>query len=230
MKRIILTVGVAALLMVGGVAASAVASSADKPPAPPGQGECEHGNSQKPCKDDPQPTHGQDCDEHGPKNGGQNEDHCKTETTTEETTTEETTTQETTTSGTTTEETVTTSTPQQSVPATTVTETTASSSPSAPAAGSSKPTGTGSSEPGVTRKSLEKQLQKQAPATPRSTVRASGSSATVRANELPYTGLPLGAWVALGLGLVGSGIGLRRRFSRKPKQLYPLDFNPMRRR
>ena len=48
-----------------------------KPESPPGQGECAHGNSQKPCKDDPQPDKGKDCEEHGPKEGGVNEDHCK---------------------------------------------------------------------------------------------------------------------------------------------------------
>ena len=47
---------------------------------PPGQGECGHGNSQKPCKEDPQPDKGKDCEEHGNK-GGENEDHCAGETT-----------------------------------------------------------------------------------------------------------------------------------------------------
>ncbi len=66
---------VAAMLLAA--AGFTVAAYATPPEGgPPGQGECEHGNSQKPCKDDPQPGHGQDCDEHGPKNGGVNEDHC----------------------------------------------------------------------------------------------------------------------------------------------------------
>lgn len=47
-----------------------------QPSSPPGQGECEHGNSQQSCRPDPQPSNGQDCDEHGPKEGGVNEDHC----------------------------------------------------------------------------------------------------------------------------------------------------------
>lgn len=38
---------------------------------------CDHGNTGKDCKDDPQPGHGQDCDEHG-NHGGINEDHCTT--------------------------------------------------------------------------------------------------------------------------------------------------------
>lgn len=49
---------------------------ADPPSSPPGQGECNHGNSNKPCKPDPQPDHGEDCEEHGPNEGGVNEDHC----------------------------------------------------------------------------------------------------------------------------------------------------------
>jgi hypothetical protein len=48
---------------------------------PPGQGPCNHGNSGKECKPDPQPDHGADCDEHGPHEGGVNEDHCLAGTT-----------------------------------------------------------------------------------------------------------------------------------------------------
>lgn len=50
--------------------------AAANPTTPPGQGECGHGNTNKTCKPDPQPTKGKDCDEHGPKEGGVNEDHC----------------------------------------------------------------------------------------------------------------------------------------------------------
>jgi len=42
-----------------------------------GQGPCHHGNSNKPCRPDPQPSHGKDCQQHG-KNGGGNQDHCIT--------------------------------------------------------------------------------------------------------------------------------------------------------
>ena len=91
MKKLIAIAAMIAAFGLGG--AAAFAAGTDKPPAPPGQGECEHGNSQKPCKEDPQPDHGKDCEEHG-NHGGVNEDHCKAdETTTEETTTEETTTE-----------------------------------------------------------------------------------------------------------------------------------------
>ena len=48
---------------------------------PPGQGPCSHGKSGKECKPDPQPNHGAECDEHGPHEGGVNEDHCLGDTT-----------------------------------------------------------------------------------------------------------------------------------------------------
>jgi hypothetical protein len=70
--------------------AAAFAATSDKPPSPPGQPECEHGNSQAQCKDDPNPDHGKDCEAHG-NQGGQNEDHCKNESTPTETTPTETT-------------------------------------------------------------------------------------------------------------------------------------------
>jgi hypothetical protein len=78
MKRLIMIAAMIAAFGLGG--AAAFAGTSDKPPSPPGQDECEHGNSQKPCKDDPQPDKGKDCDEHG-NSGGVNEDHCKNETT-----------------------------------------------------------------------------------------------------------------------------------------------------
>lgn len=63
---------VAALIVFGFAAAAA----GDPPGSPPGQGECQHGNSGQECRPDPQPDHGQDCEEHGPNEGGVNEDHC----------------------------------------------------------------------------------------------------------------------------------------------------------
>ena len=65
-----LTLGV---IFVAGVGTAAAGNG--KPETPPGQGECEHGNSGKPCRDDPQPEHGRDCEQHG-NQGGVNEDHC----------------------------------------------------------------------------------------------------------------------------------------------------------
>lgn len=90
-----------ALLVIGFAAAShAVAQgppqlpgSPSTVPGSPGD-DCSHGNSNKPCKPDPQPSHGQDCLDHGVARG--NEDHCSpapgtTTTTTSTTTTEQTT-------------------------------------------------------------------------------------------------------------------------------------------
>ena len=66
------TIMIAGMVVAFGLgSAAAFAATSDKPPAPPGQPNCEHGNDQKPCKDDPQPNHGQDCEEHG-NLGGQN--------------------------------------------------------------------------------------------------------------------------------------------------------------
>lgn len=42
---------------------------------------CDHGHTGKPCKPDPQPDHGKDCEHHG-NHGGINEDHCQSTTTT----------------------------------------------------------------------------------------------------------------------------------------------------
>jgi hypothetical protein len=140
MKRMM---AIAAMLAAFGLGtAAAFAASADKPPAPPGQGECMHGNSLKPCKEDPQPDHGKDCEEHG-NHGGVNEDHCKgeeTETTETETTETETTETETTETETTetetTETTPTTPTTTTGTTATgtTTTETTTESTPTESAA------------------------------------------------------------------------------------------------
>lgn len=75
MKRLFLIVIGVCLLVLGMTAATALA---DKPPAPPGKDPCSHGNTGKPCRPDPQPDKGKDCNHHG-KEGGVNEDHCKGE-------------------------------------------------------------------------------------------------------------------------------------------------------
>lgn len=78
---------VAIVLFAAGIGVST--ALADKPPAPPGKDPCSHGNTGKPCRPDPQPDRGKDCEHHG-KEGGVNEDHCKGSTqppTTAETTT-----------------------------------------------------------------------------------------------------------------------------------------------
>jgi hypothetical protein len=103
MKRTLGMLFVFGLLVAGGYSVAALASP---PPSPPGQDPCAHGNSSQPCRTDPQPSHGKDCDPHG-QNGGVNEDHCAgtTGTTTTDTspntgTTNTTTTENTTTTGT----------------------------------------------------------------------------------------------------------------------------------
>ena len=67
---------VAAILigLAGGTAAIALGGN------PPGQDPCSHGATGKPCRPDPQPEHGKDCEHHGNK-GGVNEDHCGPATT-----------------------------------------------------------------------------------------------------------------------------------------------------
>ena len=119
----IFAVGILAVLGLAGASlAGATASNGQGPPNdPPGQGECQHGNSGKECKPDPQPDHGKDCEEHGPKEGGVNEDHCHGAETTGTTT--ETTGTTTETTGTTTETTRTTGTTETTE---TTTETTGS--------------------------------------------------------------------------------------------------------
>jgi hypothetical protein len=64
---------VMAAIGVLGMSSAGLATAKD---GPPGQGPCSHGNSGKECKPDPQPDHGEECDEHGPNEGGVNEDHC----------------------------------------------------------------------------------------------------------------------------------------------------------
>jgi len=147
MKKQLGTFALAILMGVLGFAVSGVAVAGNgKPPSPPGQGECEHGNAAKPCKDDPQPDKGKDCEEHG-NQGGVNEDHCKGEDTTP---TETTPTDTTPTDTTPTETTPTDTTPQETVPTdggnnTYTPPATVSNEPSS--AQSSEPSSSESSEP-----------------------------------------------------------------------------------
>ena len=126
--KAILVAVVACVIFAAGLGVALAA----KPPEPPGKNPCEHGNAQKPCRDDPQPNHGADCKPHG--KGGENEDHCKQ--TTETTTTTQTTTTETTTTGTTTTTTTspptTTTTTQPPTTTTQTTETTTTQPPPPP--------------------------------------------------------------------------------------------------
>ena len=125
------------------VSGVAVAGVNDKPPSPPGQGECEHGNAAKPCKEDPQPDKGKDCEVHG-NNGGVNEDHCKGDETTPTETTPTTPTDTTPTETTTT---TTDSTPSETTPNDTTSQVTVPTS----GGSNASPPSTPSSEPSSTQ-------------------------------------------------------------------------------
>lgn len=78
MRRII----IGTLLSFAAVAlVAAPAYSAKNNPHHEEQDGCDHGHTGKPCRPDPQPDHGKDCDKHG-NHGGVNEDHCQGTTTT----------------------------------------------------------------------------------------------------------------------------------------------------
>jgi hypothetical protein len=121
MKKLIVIAAMIAAFGLGG--AAAFAASTDKPPSPPGQAECGHGNTEKPCKEDPQPDKGKDCEAHG-NQGGVNEDHCKVDETTPTETTPTTPTETTPTTPTETTPTTTTETTTSTSTETTPTETT----------------------------------------------------------------------------------------------------------
>lgn len=131
LRKLVILIGVLVVLALGAVAGVAVAKDNPKPQpvqhptTPPGQDPCSHGNSNKPCRPDPQPGHGKDCDKHG-NNGGVNEDHCGATTTAipTTTTTPTTTTVTTTVPTTTTVPVTTTETSTVTVPTTTVATTT----------------------------------------------------------------------------------------------------------
>lgn len=154
MKKQLATLALAIAMGALGFAVAGVAAAGNgQPPSPPGQGECEHGNSGQPCKEDPQPDKGKDCEEHG-NQGGVNEDHCKGEdtTTTDTTVTTDTTSTETTPSETTPSETTpSVTTPSQTTPSqTTPTEPSSNeSSKPAPAILAKPPLATSANEKGA---------------------------------------------------------------------------------
>jgi hypothetical protein len=60
-------------------AAGASSVLADQPSSPPGNdGDLCHGANQESCRPDPQPSHGQDCLDHGNNTDG-NDDHCSSQ-------------------------------------------------------------------------------------------------------------------------------------------------------
>jgi hypothetical protein len=130
MRKHLVTLLLAGVMGVLGFAVSGVAVAAGN--EPPGQGECGHGNTSKPCKDDSQPDKGKDCEAHG-NNGGVNEDHCKGEETTPTDTT-------------TTDTTTTDSTPDETAPQETTSTDGGSNPNTPPSTGSSQPSSTPATE------------------------------------------------------------------------------------
>jgi hypothetical protein len=204
-------------VMTGGVVAGFAASSAP-PPAPPGQGDCSHGNTGRVCKPDPQPEQGKDCDTHGNDGiGGVNEDHClgtspttstdvttTSQTTTDQTTTDQTTTNETTTDQTTTNET--TSSATTTTNKTTTPETTTTSVLGAVTTAERTNDGPSAAAPAVTKPQLEAALAKQAAkvGTGRVSPRRDASG------QLPFTGSSVWILALLGSAMLATGLGVRR--------------------
>jgi hypothetical protein len=158
-------------------------------PGSPGD-DCSHGNSNQDCRPDPQPGHGQECDDHGNASG--NEDHCdQTATTTTTTTTETTTT------------TTTSTTPANTNPGSSGTPSTPpTNGPSSPSGGS----GPSSTPPPVTKPELQNELANQVKKS-----RVGGVSHTpARPGELPFTGFPAWALAIIGSLMLATGLGLRR--------------------
>jgi hypothetical protein len=224
-------VAVLAGLLVAGVGVSAALADPGNgngpPSSPPGQGECQHGNSGQDCKPDPQPEHGKECESHG-NQGGVDEDHClgttdSTTTTEATTTTDETTTtdQPTTTveTTTTTDETTTTDQPTTTVETTTTKQPTTTDD----ATTTSQPTTNATPTPGTfTPPDEPSGGQETTPAGPTTNLHEVLSKETTRGktsplsdvkgtrSDLPFTGFP--AWIVEGFGLLllVAGLLIRR--------------------
>jgi len=223
----------AGLLIAGVGVSAALADPGNGPPSsPPGQGECQHGNSGQDCKPDPQPEHGKDCQDHG-NLGGVNEDHClgatDSTTTTNTTTSEETTSSSTstTTDETTTDETTTTDQPTTTDETTTTSTTTTTAQPSTPGSTTTSITTTNAQSPETTDSGAftppavvvpnGQETPADTPATKPNlhkvlsqlTTKADAEPAATP-HELPFTGLR--AWIGamFGLLLVVGGLVIRR--------------------
>jgi cobalamin biosynthesis Mg chelatase CobN len=205
-------------VMAGGTTGFAASSAA--PPAPPGQGDCSHGNTGKDCKPDPS-TNGKDCDIHGNNGvGGVNEDHCLVattpatttdETTTNQTTTnqttDETTTNQTTTSGTTTNKTTTTPvTTTATDESSTTSQTTTTAAPgTTTSAGHSSGTLSASAPPAA-KPQLQRELAKQAAKAGTGRV----SAEHITSGQLPFTGFPVWILALVASATLVAGFGIRR--------------------
>lgn len=137
---------------------------------------CDHGASSKPCRPDPQPDRGKDCDLHG-RHGGQNEDHCfpAPEVSSSTTTTTTTSPAPTTTTA----------------PAPLTTATTATTAPPA-STGTAPPSAVSTPETGLTQ-------------TAASSTTATVPSSSTR-TELPATGVASGLLLTLGVALLSFGV------------------------
>jgi hypothetical protein len=216
--KMVTTVATLAVLLAAGVCVSvAYAGATDKPPSPPGQtsnpgspgDDCSHGNSNQPCKPDPQPGHGSECDDHGNASG--NEDHCANTTTTLPSASSSTSTStSTSTSSTTTSTTSSTTTPTGlTTPASGTTISTGNSAGDTTASGSTTTSaveGTSTTHPQILLP----------PKTTRSGVRDATLAETgtalsgQRKLKLPFTGLQDDLLALVGGLLLGAGLLLRR--------------------
>jgi hypothetical protein len=198
---LVLALGVIAGGMTG------LAASAAPPPAPPGQGDCSHGNSGKECKPDPS-TNGKDCEQHGNNGvGGVNEDHCLA--TTPATTTVDTTTSidTTTTNATTTNQ----ATTNQTTSATTTTNKTETTPVTTPTTSTPTPAGSSSgvlaaATPTASKPQLQKELAKQAAKVGTGRV----SPERTASGELPFTGSSTWIIALFGSAMLAAGLGLWR--------------------
>jgi hypothetical protein len=247
MKRVqVIAARVALLagLLVAGVGVSAALADPGNgngpPSSPPGQGECQHGNSGQECKPDPQPEHGKECESHG-NQGGVDEDHClgttDSTTTSESTTTSQTTssststtTEETTTGNqpTTTDETTTrdqpTSTDETTTPTTTtappttqastttsVTTTDRQSTTTVAGSGAFTPPGVPPAGQEITPASPTPESNRQGVLSKQTTkAETSAASEAKTTAALPFTGFPIWTVEAFGLLLLAGGLVIRR--------------------
>jgi hypothetical protein len=208
MKPVVRYLALAVVLAAGVFTSVALAS---KPPSPPGQtsnpgspgDDCSHGNSDKPCKPDPQPGHGSECDDHGNASG--NEDHCAATTTAGPFTTSTNVSSSTSTiSSSTTSNITTNGGPGTTTPATPAGSTTTTISGGVAGTTTTDATTTAAVVEGASTILLPPKTQTP----PRSDVQPQSAAA---AERLPFTGFPV--WlVALAGGLMlATGIALRRK-------------------
>jgi cobalamin biosynthesis Mg chelatase CobN len=173
------------------------------PVAPPGQGDCSHGNTGKVCKPDPS-TSGKDCDSHGKNSvGGVNEDHCLATASTTMTTTT-----------TTKDKTITTHPTTNAVtPATTRAPTRGPgySSTGSPTTTTGSAGVTTNAEPSTGNRSAQAPSADKADVPQSAAAEKSGGFLGHKAaGLLPYTGLPIWVVVLVGSAMLAAGWGVRR--------------------